>query len=96
MTLGIVYAGQGPFDSEESLARWLEAQEELEAKRCLPPLTEKEKALALLLIKADARRSKRHETRFGEANRKLPKSFSSSATKQARLKGEYEGETWNL
>ena len=40
--------------------------------------------------------SKRQPTRAGVANRKLPKSFSSSATKQARLRGELEGGTLNL
>ena len=40
--------------------------------------------------------SKRQATRVCGADRKLPKSFSSSATKQARLKGEFEGETLSL
>ena len=40
--------------------------------------------------------NKRKPTRVCEADRKLPKSFSSSATKQARLRGEFEGGTLSL
>lgn len=61
MSKGIMYDGQGPFESEESLRRWIDAQEELEAKQALPPLSEKEKALGeyMIMRQGEARRRRR-------------------------------------